>query len=407
MNSECKPNLSMVGVSTQQNTTNLVPFIQSGCGKLYLFETDGAKEKQWSQGLINVLESKRKEVVIIPASSGDSLGEMIGVLQTMLNQEDALCWNMGGGQKMQKVALLSVFLRRIADGKGDWACYSDPQARKTYRIISEKGKMESYPDPTDVFLDINEILAVFGRRADGKSMNLLWEKGRSDCPHLPRNMEYIMDFQRRQAMFDYTLRMDNKEVLPDEKPPFPEPHSNFGSYFESCVQQQAVSIISKNPESHCINQVWSNARVFNVNTNEELAEYDVVLVTNFGTLIPLDAKTYNFQKKDEHARLLNLAQASGGYTTLWSVFPYFQADLEKHSILQREKKWKTLLHQPFELRKRGSNMLGMAEPGLKEINVVKKSKGKIQLPAGPVDRDKQVSISTLENMIETLGLACK
>jgi hypothetical protein len=133
----------------------------------------------------------------------------------------------------------------------------------------------------------------------------------------------------------------------------------------------------------------------------------VLLVTNFGTIIPLDAKTYDFEQKDEHARLLNLGRASGYYTTFWSVFPFFAEDLKKDSILQNNKDWQKLLHKPFELKDRGSNMLVMSERDRRKLRILKHKNNvtlcreeEVRLKA----KDQFMEIDTLENLISALKL---
>lgn len=404
----------MVGVSTQQNTTNLVPLIQFDIPKLILLETDGARERNWSAGVVDVLEKRCKETAIISAGPGDRLAEMIETLRQTTGYYDSVCWNTGGGQKMQQIALLSVFLERIEKGKDDWACYSEPQQKKTYRVTGRQGHLESDPQPTDVFLDLSEILATFGRKAGGKHAELIWQREGTVSPTKTASappphdlLSALHDFDRRQAMFEYTLAQEEGES-PASESPLPVPFGKFSEFFEVCVQRGVWEIISRSPRNHCVNQVWCNVRLFNNATNEELAEYDVLLVTNFGTIIPLDAKTYDFEKKDEHARLLNLERASGAYTTIWSVFPFFTEDLAAKSILQKNKKWNKLLHRPFELNLRHSKMLAMAERGCGSIHIQRhKDKVKLVNDAEALtakSKNQAVRIHTLEKVISALEL---
>ena len=74
-------------------------------------------------------------------------------------------------------------------------------------------------------------------------------------------------------------------------------------YFE-CVEQTRINRkVAACPKRHQINQVWANVHICGFDDKLEIAEYDLVLVTNFGTIIPMDAKSYDFAKKDEDARL--------------------------------------------------------------------------------------------------------
>jgi hypothetical protein len=127
----------------------------------------------------------------------------------------------------------------------------------------------------------------------------------------------------------------------------------------------------------------------------------VLLVTDFGTLIALDAKTDEFAKKDEDARTLNLNKVSGLYTDFWSVFPFFKEDIErKDSLLQTNDEWKKVLNCPFEIKERDGKMLVVTERESKNLALHRKSKISVVQP----DEPGALSLDLLANMLERLKL---
>ena len=221
---------------------------------------------------------------------------------------------------------------------------------------------------------------------------------------------WLRDYEKRQEMFAYTLAVDKKQQV--DEPPFPSPFDEydpdkiFGIYFETVVQYEISRVLTDDPDAHCVNQIWANVRLRNDQFRVESAEYDILLVTNFGTFLPIDAKTYDFKRKDEQARIYNLEQASGLYTEFWSVFPCFTEDIKDESILQRKQAWHKLLNMPFEMQRRGSKMLVMSGRGVKNLCLKKGKRNKVTHlnEEKCTDNKKVLKVNTLEQIIQALNL---
>ena len=100
---------------------------------------------------------------------------------------------------------------------------------------------------------------------------------------------------------------------------------------------------------------------------------------------------------------------SGVYTDFWSVFPYFQKDLDAPSILQTEKEWKKLLRIPFLLKERKSKMLSVSEPELDSFYIAetKKSNVRITQTSQAEKGDKVIKVSTLSSLSNKINLLKK
>ena len=398
----------MVGVSTEQNTANMVPFVQFGGESLVLAETDVAHAAGWSRGLTRVLAERGKKSCMIDIGAGDNIGLMAEKLAREVESVSSVCWNFGGGQKMQQVALFDLFSRRIQTGKKDWACYTEPQTRSTYVItVDDHGKLQSHRIETNAHLTLKEIILIFGNTPGKHCGTCLWNRAKLEQERLNQHeclsaaqAAWLEDYDKRQKMFAH---YDLQEVPPpEEQRIFPDSSRKLGQFFEKAVQFHVADIIAKCPKEHRVNEVWANVEVFSEKRNGQVAEYDVLLVTSFGTIIPLDAKSYEFSNKDEHARLHNLRSISGRYTTIYSVFPYFTADLGSGSILQQHRDWKKLLQRPFEMKARGSRMLVVSEKGQKSFIIARGRKNKIVL--AEKEGKRTVQVHTLENMLDKLQL---
>ncbi|MDO5675376.1 MAG: hypothetical protein Q4G66_10745, partial [bacterium] len=169
----------------------------------------------------------------------------------------------------------------------------------------------------------------------------------------------------------------------------------FGLYFERMMQKKIARIVSENPASHRINQVWS-VEITSTKTADTKQEFDVLLVTDFGTLISLDAKTFEFRKKDEDARTLNLYRASGFYTDFYSVFPFLHADLSnKESQLNSNAEWKKMKNRPYEIKRRDGKMLAFCEDEAPDLVLTNEK-----------ERPTDFELKKLSDMLACLNLLC-
>ena len=98
-------------------------------------------------------------------------------------------------------------------------------------------------------------------------------------------------------------------------------------YFEKIVAQRVREMLLK--ENHSIVEAFANLKIARtIDSGKVAAEYDVLCVTNKGTIIALDAKTFEFASKDIDARLFNLQEGSGFYRKFSVVIPLDYDDVD-------------------------------------------------------------------------------
>jgi hypothetical protein len=82
-----------------------------------------------------------------------------------------------------------------------------------------------------------------------------------------------------------------------------------------------------NDSNNYILEAYSNTKLRK--GTKTIAEYDILFVTTWGTIIAIDAKTYDVAVKDIDARLLNLRQGAGRYVKFIISYPFYPDDVDK------------------------------------------------------------------------------
>ncbi|MDO5675377.1 MAG: DUF1887 family CARF protein, partial [bacterium] len=204
----------MIGISTNQNSTNLIPFLQSGCDTLILLETDLAIEKEWAKGFGYIAEERGKSFKTVAIGEGLDLEKIMNVIEEHIKDlEGDIYWNIGGGQKMQTFSMVMSFQKRIAAKYCDYIYYTEPQSRKTVQINYKEGQMQSRIDRTCVpDLKLEEINKIFGYKVSSpKKQILLWQRTGEKSGKLYKEkmltdeqFDFFMNYDNRQKMFKYT-----------------------------------------------------------------------------------------------------------------------------------------------------------------------------------------------------------
>jgi hypothetical protein len=157
----------MIGVSTAQNTTNVLPALQMDIDYYISLETSLAHSNNWSDGMNNVLLKRKIKILppIVLTPEEDSRIDLIKDKLFKFFQDDVeVLWNLGGGQKAQQIAMWQTFMERAQMGKDEIACYANP-VNKMLEIweynLSDK-KIEFYDDKLNSDLNAKEIFEIFG-----------------------------------------------------------------------------------------------------------------------------------------------------------------------------------------------------------------------------------------------------
>lgn len=163
----------LVGFTTEQVTSNLVPIIQTGARLFIAVNSYKANEHGWGDGLKEVLGKRGIEHLQINLSNQDE--SSISGLQTIISNylkknglwDKAIGWIFGGGQKFHQIASFLLFLGRSAEGIHDIGLYADPEKRILVRIWRrEDGIIENASEKTDVDLSLEEICCAFNHRVE-------------------------------------------------------------------------------------------------------------------------------------------------------------------------------------------------------------------------------------------------
>lgn len=165
----------LVGVTTEQNTANLVPAVLLGVRRYVGVESTRAARDGWGDGLAKVFEARYGEGTHARIALGETDGveEILGRVRghVSASPERPRAWCLGGGTKRHQVALWRLFVERFTAGHvRDVAVYAEPAERRTYLMrlsVGDDGtqQMTERAVATEVTLTVPEILAAFGREA--------------------------------------------------------------------------------------------------------------------------------------------------------------------------------------------------------------------------------------------------
>ncbi len=423
----------MIGVSTGQNITNLIPAVQSGMKvhKFILLETSTAIAKKWSQGFSEVLEKRNTKIERISLEGIDSHISKIQKKLTdrFLTIQEPLIWNLGGGQKPQQIPIWELFkLRNEKMHMPDILCYANQDDKGLLEIWEYKsGKLSTRSEKISVDLSVHEIFNAFGYGLKEVPQKIYDKNGIVNFQLTPDLFTYqefrqflfkvasfysqkreesytidnIMDVVRinftefedaiqavietsnfidqsrairskilgnkkrlgllqcklrqisetfRFKIHDKALKNELESILSGSVEFMPNDivsrlglkKNSTGDYFEKILIDRVKHKL-ETTIGHNITEAYAN--LITEKDGQVVAEYDILCVTDKGTIIALDAKTFSFEKKDIDARLYNLEQGSGFYRSFSAIFPYNTNDFE-------EKWFEPIKNLPFDLTKR-------------------------------------------------------
>lgn len=411
----------MIGVSTAQNTTNVLPALQMKIDYFVSIETSAAKSRAWSEGMNSVLRDKGVSVLssIELKKNEDSRIDLISKkLVDIIPNDVEVLWNLGGGQKAQQFALWKTFMDRVKLGKDEIACYANPETKKLDIWEYEDGNLVYYSDSLDSTLTASDIFKIYGFDThlndsdlffkDGKS--LIEKKGysalldfrdfrefffrlpttsyanedhqkcltKNDFIDLAKKIndadlkklykkERIKSLKNGQALNEeiiipklrkkiiekikevfnkpqeiknipiYDTRLTNliksisgkelnafKVSLPFFHDIFPS-HRRISFLFEDILKEKMSEMLDGRETN--IHEAYSNVKI--KKNGVIVGEYDILLVSKWGTIVAIDAKTFDVKIKDIDARVLKLRQGAGRYIDFIIVFPFYAEDMER------------------------------------------------------------------------------
>jgi len=413
----------MIGVSTAQNTTNVLPALQMKIDYFIALETSAAHKRNWSDGMTSVLKKKGITVLnpIILDKTEDTRIDLISKrLSEIIPANIEILWNLGGGQKAQQFAMWQTFISRNEEGKDEIACYANPENQKLeiweYNFNTKKPEFSSVN--IESILTAAEVFEIYGYRLDVPESSVYYSKLKKNNyqPHklhellnyhefrkffykLPKTshadesnqknltirefeklakqlndseLELFIAREQRKRGRDENFNIEKlvptlrKKIINNIKKLFLTPpkdekikifdnnlkntlksitginndflevsytffKKNFPGYskisflFEDMLKEITAEILNDN--NNYVLEAYSNIKLYKGTKN--IAEYDILFVTTWGTIIAIDAKTYDVAVKDIDARLLNLRQGAGRYVKFIISYPFYPDDIDK------------------------------------------------------------------------------
>jgi hypothetical protein len=470
----------MIGVSTQQNTTNLLPALQFKMQEVWLLQTSFAKKNNWSDGIKRTLEQRniKIELIDLDAEEDSRIDRIASIITDSINTflpDAEIMWNLGGGQKPQQLALWQTFINRFFEGIYDKSCYANPSTHKIELWKWQDNKLDYKAIDTNSNISLSEILDTFGfDKIDGtllykngkitdskRSINdyfmfqefrkFIYEVPKMNPNYVAQNTSLSIDeiskiLSNKKEMISSNMYSEFKKRLKNtkagydklEKKEFAQPifngltknfiektlldilngkiihssiiiqntelsnalhlseleisydsfekitkHKRPGFYFEEVISNRIIDILAKMPNENQIFEVYQNVKINKRGQKTQVAEYDILFVTKWGTIIALDAKTFDFETKDSDARHFNLQQVAGQYVSFIAVFPYHPDDIDFIPPQLR-----TL---PFRLKSRNVPFFVLADGHTNPIEITNED-------------GQKINVNLFEHILDTLHL---
>jgi hypothetical protein len=429
---------TMVGVTTEQNTTNLVPALQFGVERFLALDSDQASGGGWGSGMEKVLSGRKVSHARVSLEAGDGSITSIheAIVKAITGHPGPFLWNLGGGHKLHQIALWNVFLNRKATG--DLAVYADGASGVTRFIaLAPDGGLEEQTLQTDAPISIEEVVTCFNRGI--KKSAALPAPEKAEYQRFQSDSAWRLNWFRRFQtspmgmtpelnLADWNRKLDlvQSKIIDsaDRKVPAqsltrarsvakkalsldvwsealglgPQPapvKTAFGdlkklaTYFELLVIDRVAELVQGHPK---IIQGLANAVIRDAQGNES-AEHDVLLLTRSGTLRSLDAKTFDVEQKDLNSRLLQLSTTAGRFSRFVAVFPYFIGDFASGAVPA------ALQALPFTMKKFGQSFAVVAER-TESFHMSRDEQGKVF--KSDASTPGAVRCQTLEDLVASL-----
>lgn len=158
----------LVGFTTEQVTSNLVPIVQTKATHFVAVDSHRAREQRWGEGLEQVLRDRgvRHDRISLDRQDETSVGGLRDAVEKGLKAlglwAEPIGWVFGGGLKIQQFAAFMLFLERTASGMADIGFYADADGRTLVRLRrNADGQLTEERETTAVDLKVSEILQAF------------------------------------------------------------------------------------------------------------------------------------------------------------------------------------------------------------------------------------------------------
>lgn len=163
---------TLVGLTTEPNTANLVAAAHLGVKRYVALETAAAIRSELSSGLRAVLATPGRQVecreLAIPAGAEQRVGALEAFLRATLadgrmgEPGAGIIWGLGGS-RAQQIALFEIFRMRSTAGAADFALYPDTRRKKlTLMRMAPGGGLLEVEQEMNARLTIQELASCLG-----------------------------------------------------------------------------------------------------------------------------------------------------------------------------------------------------------------------------------------------------
>lgn len=152
--------------------------------------------------------------------------------------------------------------------------------------------------------------------------------------HIFSNQEELNDFKIKlqnsggkiSNTVDGTLEIYKKNIVYSYK---------IGELFELLILAKIIQYLNENIDiKNKVLQIWLNVKTKKLDSNAIEAEYDILFVTKFGTIVILEAKAGKFEGETAKAKSYGASSKSGPYGKSYMVVPILSSDFNEEKRLR-------------------------------------------------------------------------
>jgi len=296
----------MIGVSTGQNITNLIPAVHENfkIDKFILLESSTAKRLKWTDGISRVLKSKKIQLEVLEIHDIDNnIVKIKNFIENRIKDyKEHIYWNLGGGQKPQQIAIWEIFkLRNSEKNIPDVVCYANQDDKGIMEIWEyNENILIQKEEKIVVKLNAEEIFNVFGYSAVGRPKKIYEREKLIEHENIPNLLKFkeFREYFFRLPQVNYEIERQPlslfqiREILNKEKK---ELNNKFFEVLSSMIKSNKIEYLIEKKDYR---QIAFNTALKKTNLISEM--FNIIKSNLSPPVIEVESKELNtILKRDE------------------------------------------------------------------------------------------------------------
>jgi len=303
---ENKAHLGIV-IASENSIPFLISALQQEYTNVYFFTTSFAQNKKFSEGISNVLLSKKisvhEDILINDDVENNAilLSDEVSkhvIRFIKINPGCTVSLNIAGGLKTHTLAFWISFTKMIKDYPQNniKLSFCDMQRKKFINFSVENSVIIQKDEEIEVELTLIDIVALYSKDVvyDSNNFGIVYEHNLSKI----KEVEEVIKSKKYSNISDEISKAGNLE-------------------FEKIILNELI----KRAKDLNISRIYWNVRLMNSSDNKAFNEYDIILIRNLTDLVVIECKDWSRGKTnwDKDVTLLKIVSAHKASLTTWGL----------------------------------------------------------------------------------------